>query len=105
MGEKYNRREFLKKGLAGSLGIAAGTSLLSHCSLPANYQWPTAYSRKPLNEVKIGFIGVGGMGSAHVRNLLNIKGAKIVAVCDIVEDKVKRIQNWHKEQGKPIPDG
>jgi len=105
MGEKYNRRDFLKKGLAGSLGLAAGSTLLSHCSLPSKYVWPAAYPKKPLNEVKIGFIGVGGMGSAHVRNLLNIKNAKIVAVCDIVEEKVKRIQKWHKEKGKPLPEG
>jgi predicted dehydrogenase len=39
--------------------------------------------------VRIGLIGTGGIGKAHVRRLLQIPEARIVALCDIVEERVK----------------
>lgn len=59
----------------------------------------------PIDPVRIGFVGVGGMGSAHVRNFLKIEGVEIKAVCDIVEEKVARIQGWCEEAGLPRPEG
>jgi predicted dehydrogenase len=45
------------------------------------------------------------MGTAHVYNLLKIKGAEIVAVCDIIEDRVKRAQDLVEKAGFPRPEG
>jgi len=45
------------------------------------------------------------MGSAHVRNFLNIEGVEVKAVCDIVPAKVERIQEWVVEGGQPKPAG
>jgi predicted dehydrogenase len=39
--------------------------------------------------VRIGLIGTGGIGKAHVRRLLQIPEARIVALCDIVEERVR----------------
>jgi len=44
-------------------------------------------------EVRFGLIGVNGIGRTHRRALENIEGAKIAAVCDIVEE-------WAKEAGE-----
>jgi len=57
----------------------------------------------PIDEVRIGFVGVGGMGSMHVENLLRIEGCRIAAVCDIVPEKVTRIQDRVVEAGFPRP--
>jgi predicted dehydrogenase len=57
----------------------------------------------PIDDVRIGFVGVGGMGSAHVENLLRIEGCRIVAVCDIVPEKVTLIQERVVEAGFPLP--
>ncbi|MBN2279116.1 MAG: Gfo/Idh/MocA family oxidoreductase [Candidatus Marinimicrobia bacterium] len=106
MSQKIDRRNFLKTGLAAGGGLVLGTSMLSSCSqLGLRGAVPPAYPMRPLEEVRIGFIGVGGMGSAHVENLMNIPGAKIVAVCDIVPEKVERIQQWHKDKGMMVPEG
>jgi hypothetical protein len=67
-------------------------------SLPAQTQ------TKGLPEVRIGFVGVGGRGSGHVRDLLLIPGVQIKAVCDIVPSKVERIQNAIEKAGKPRPE-
>ena len=58
-----------------------------------------------MDRVRIGFVGVGGMGSAHVRNFLKIEGVEVRAVCDIVPEKVERIQKWTTEAGQPKPTG
>jgi predicted dehydrogenase len=56
-----------------------------------------------MERVRVGFVGVGGMGSVHVRNLLKIEGVEIRAVCDIVPEKVTRVQGWVEEAGQPQP--
>jgi hypothetical protein len=105
------RREFLKAGAAAGLGAVltkppwAGGDI--EPSLPAGTAGDTLIDFKvpPIDPVRIGFVGVGGMGSAHVRNFLKIEGIEIKAVCDIVEDKVARIQSWCEEAGRPRPEG
>lgn len=42
-----------------------------------------------MRQVKVGVIGLGVMGSNHVRVINDIEGAKLVAVCDIREEVAK----------------
>lgn len=102
-----NRRDFLRAGAAAGLAIAAGT-VNSGCStgnrrLDAAPDQPLTAPK--LDEVRIGFVGVGGMGMVHVNHLLAVPGAKITAVCDIVEDKVARAQDAVVKAGQPRPAG
>ena len=39
--------------------------------------------------VKIGLIGFGNMGKAHANNFKDIEGADLVAICDIVSERLK----------------
>ena len=96
----YDRRDFLKfsafTGMTAMAGMGlAGCTGMGYKLGPAPDQLFTA---PPIENVRMGFVGVGGMGSAHVRNFLKIKGAQITAVCDIVEEKVTRIQKWVEEE-------
>ncbi len=108
-----NRREFLKTGAAAGLGAALGKSCITPGkSRPAPGAAPAPaaepileFKVPPIDPVRVGFVGVGGMGSAHVRNFMKIEGVEIRAVCDIVEDKVARIQKWCIEDGRPAPEG
>lgn len=40
-------------------------------------------------KIKVGIIGIGNMGSAHLRNIYEgkVKGAKVCAICDIKEER------------------
>jgi len=109
-----DRRDALKLGVAG-LGLAAA-GVASACANETNahpiLQAPNLgaapaepFAAPPMDEVRIGFVGVGGMGSAHVRNLLRIEGCVIQAVCDVVAEKVERVQGWVEEAGFPRPTG
>ncbi len=40
---------------------------------------------------RIGFIGVGGIAREHLQNLRQIKGARVVAVCDVDRERVEHI--------------
>ncbi|HPO10754.1 MAG TPA: gfo/Idh/MocA family oxidoreductase, partial [bacterium] len=72
-----NRRAFLKTTASG-LTLAAMIG-------PASRSVPGAN-----NLINIGVIGVGGRGTSLVRELVDRKDCKVVAVCDVYEKRVKR---------------
>ncbi|MFC1730145.1 Gfo/Idh/MocA family protein [candidate division KSB1 bacterium] len=104
MDKSYSRREFVKLGAAAGLGAVAGAAIVSGCSRELNYPADLIVAG-PVDPVRIGFVGVGLQGSSHVRNFLRIDGVEVKAVCDIVEEKVARIQEWVVEAGQPKPEG
>src|SRR5690348_14141851 len=93
--DDLDRRDALRL-IAGGLGLAALAADAAACA-PAVRAAASAPERflaaPPMDTVRIGFVGVGGQGSAHVRNLLHIEGCVIKAVDDIVPEKVTRIQD------------
>jgi predicted dehydrogenase len=101
-----NRREFLKTGATG-LGAAVLGAALFSCEQKARSLATSAQILQvdPIETVKVGFIGVGNQGSSHVRNFLKIDGAEIRAICDIIPEKVERMQSWVTEAGFEKPAG
>ncbi|MGB6223256.1 Gfo/Idh/MocA family protein [Haloferula sp.] len=76
----YSRRRFLATG-AAALGVA-----------PMAYL--RAQSGSPNEEISIGLIGCGGMGTGNIKTFLNIEGVRVVAVSDVDKkamSKVKKI--------------
>ncbi|MBN2207540.1 MAG: twin-arginine translocation signal domain-containing protein, partial [Candidatus Aminicenantes bacterium] len=101
-----SRRDFLKAGTTAGLGaVLAGRLPRRSDAAALGGDSRSAFKAAPIETVRIGFVGVGGMGSAHVQNLLNIDGVQIKAICDIVEAKVVRAQKWAEEAGQPKPTG
>ncbi|MBS4198222.1 Gfo/Idh/MocA family oxidoreductase [Bacillus sp. FJAT-49732] len=43
-----------------------------------------------MDKVKVGFVGVGGIASVHLKNVSENEHAEIVAVCDINEENAKK---------------
>ncbi len=103
--EGLGRRDFLKAGAAAGLAGALGGASLSARAREGDADAKLEFSVPPIDPVRIGYVGVGGMGSAHVGNLLKIDGVEIRAVCDIVPEKVARIQKLVVEAGQPEPEG
>ena len=113
---QLHRRTLIKLGLTG---IAApvfnteprGSSLEKVETEPLEQMSNLAPARReffaasPMETVRIGFVGVGGMGSAHCQNLLRIDGAEIRSVCDIIPNKVARIQDRALQAGQRKPAG
>jgi hypothetical protein len=63
----------------------------------------TRFAAPAIDEVRIGFVGTGGMGTAHVRNLSRIEGCRVTAICDIDEDNATRAASVIEEAGHARP--
>jgi predicted dehydrogenase len=74
------RRDFLK---LGTTAIAALQTDALRAQAAAQPSGGGAFAAPPIPTVRIGYVGIGGQGSSHVRNLLKIKGCRITAVCDV----------------------
>ena len=107
LSSRRSRREFLKAGAVTGLGAALGGAAprafagIGQTRATGRTQFRVA----PVDPVRVGFVGVGGMGSAHVQNYMNIDGVEIKAVCDIVPARVERVQKWCADAGRPKPTG
>jgi len=99
------RRDFLKTGAAAGVGTALAGLVLASPAEARVGEARSQFKTKPIETVRVGFVGVGGMGSAHVLNYLNIDGLEIKAVCDIVPAKVERVQKWCQDAGRTVPTG
>lgn len=82
MGMSIDRRYFLKLAAAGAASLAAAE-----------------------NTIRIGMVGVGGRGTGLLRNLLDLPGVEIPAICDINEDNLRRAQDIVEKAGRPQPTG
>ncbi len=61
------------------------------------------FAAPPMETVRVGFVGVGLQGSSHCRLLLRIDGVQLKALCDIVPEKVERMQELVVKAGQPKP--
>ncbi|MDH3224185.1 MAG: Gfo/Idh/MocA family oxidoreductase, partial [Gemmatimonadota bacterium] len=113
----FSRRTFLKTGAVGVGSVAAGCAPGAGVAQgpgeepSATARIPQSLSEPPrqplsapaMEEVRIGFVGVGGMGTAHVRNLVRIEGCVVSAVCDVEPAHAERAADLIEEAGHPRP--
>src|SRR5262245_26456620 len=96
------RRDFLK---LGTTALAAGALAARDTAAGAE---PTAartpgFAAPPIPPVRIGYVGIGGQGSSHVRNLLRITGCRITAVCDNRPERTDWAVKAITDAGQPAP--
>jgi Oxidoreductase family, NAD-binding Rossmann fold len=85
-----SRRAFITTTIAG-LGSALATPTLQGQSPAARPAPDTLLFRsEPLARIRVGFVGVGGMGTVHLENYLQLEGVEVRAVCDILEAHAER---------------
>ncbi len=100
MSESVSRRDFLKTGsaavVAGAAAIRAGQPVEAQRSA-------SLLAAPPIDDVRIGFVGIGGQGGGHVRNFLRIPGCRITAVCDTREERTAWATRQITEAGFPPP--
>lgn len=119
----YTRRDFLKKSLAGSMGISLlGLSAYANQSHNSYYdkiidpsikdasiipprKGKSVYGLRvdPIKQVRMGVIGVGGRGWGVTDLFIKTGGVEVKAVCDIVPEKTANAKRWIQERGFPEP--
>ena len=107
---RLDRRTFVKLGAVGAGAIASGACNPTETPAqdeqrPRNLPAPPDHllAAPPIDIVRIGFVGAGGMGTVHIENLLNIDGVRITAICDIREEHAKRAADLVVAAGQPPP--
>lgn len=106
MKKQFNRRDFIKTMAVAGAGLAVSGDLMASIHTePLSFPARPVLAGNPMQKVRIGYIGVGLQGISHVENLLKVEGAEIVAVCDIIESKVKRAQDMVEAAGFKRPAG
>lgn len=111
-----NRRNFLKHTAAGIAGLGLGLPGFAGISkeienhlrtpLPVHGQKTVMGLRTdPMEKVRIGLIGLGMRGMGAVSRLLNVEGVEIVAVCDIIPERVKKAKKIITDNGSAEPAG
>ena len=58
----------------------------------------------PIETVRIAFVGVGGRGTSAVGRYTHLDGVKIVAFCDLKQERLDICQDILKKAGLPAAD-
>ncbi len=112
MDNQLDRRGFLKKGTLVGLGSAVASMANSGCSNQLKPDMKTALTghksmigvgSTPKDVIKVGFVGIGNMGSVHLKQLVDIEGAEVVAVCDIRPGKAEWARKYIVSKGGAEP--
>lgn len=91
MQKKSNRRTFLKQS-------AAGAGLTLAATLPGNI-WARQHGAN--DAVNVAVVGLHGRGKQLLEHLLDLDGARVVAICDPDQAVLDRIRELIREKGKP----
>ncbi len=94
-----SRRDLLKFASLATAGIA--TQQAGSAQPAAASMMGVPFERKPV--IRMGFVGLGGRGTGQLRNFAAVDGVEVVALCDIVKDKVLRAQEVLKKSGQTKP--
>jgi hypothetical protein len=101
------RRDFVRAGAAAGLGAALAPALgcgpAPYGQGPAPQQAAPLFAAPPLERVRMGFVGIGGMGSVHLANYLQLEGVEVKAVCDVAPSHAARARQRVVQARQPEP--
>ncbi|MHC4170163.1 MAG: Gfo/Idh/MocA family protein, partial [Planctomycetota bacterium] len=91
------RRAFLKGSAAATTAALVGPTIVPASVLGAD---------APSKRITFGFVGVGRMGMGDMREILGIKQAQVVAVCDLDSNRVRNARKTVEARyGEQSPSG
>ncbi len=68
---------------------------------PAGQEDMLKFAAEPIPVVRVAFIGLGMRGPGAVRNMTNIPGVEVVALCDMVQANVEKCNRMLEQRGFP----
>ncbi len=78
-----------------------GVITLKTPARPAGQQHALKMTAEPIPIVRVGFIGVGSRGTGAIGRYIHIENARIVAVCDLVQENIDNVQARLLKAGYP----
>jgi len=104
---EHNRRDFIKISALTGLG-AALTGIGGRAARAAQERGvdpapAELFAAPAMERVRVGFVGVGGMGTHHVNTFLKLDGVEVKAICDIREEHAEQSRKAVEDAGQPSP--
>lgn len=106
-----NRRNFIQTSLLGAGILASGFASSAAISVGEKKSKKQksvqrfnmcGYHAPKLDKVRIGIIGLGMRGRGAVERMSYIEGVEIIALCDLYEDRVDKMQQFLQKKGLPL---
>ena len=108
---KYSRRRLINMmgvsgaGIALTGVLAPGAAAAQPPARKPGQKSVFGLKHPPMNNVRVGLIGVGGRGSSLLGNLLDVDNVEIKALCDVVPERVEAARRRVVKKGLPEPAG
>ena len=106
--ENFDRRKFIKKAAAASIGLAGAGAIMTGCGrkriaeptvLP-----PILNGAPPGKKLRAGLVGAGGRGTGAAINFISAgPDIEIIALADVFQDKIDACRERFASFGLPIP--
>lgn len=100
-----HRREFLRAGALASASATLGSLAVADCLGFTEEDASRTPDLRPLDRVRVGFVGTGARGSGLCQVLMGLEGVEIKALCDLHEDRVVALQKIAEANKLPKPAG
>ena len=84
-----SRRNFIKKLTGSTAAMAIGTTVLAGDKKEEYIEFLSRTKYSVNDNINIGLIGAGIMGTQDTITALTVPGAKLVAVCDLYDGRLK----------------
>ena len=89
---------------SGKEELKPGASQMDHIRREAENRYTqvlntSGYAAPKLDKVRVGFIGLGGRGSAAVTRLSYLEGVEIKGLCDVIPEKAEAAKSRIKTSG------
>ena len=109
-----NQHSISRRGMMQAIGVCGAAALGATLASAADETAPPRASGQkstlglkhpPMEQVRVGMIGVGGRGTSLLGQLLEIDGMAVTALCDVVPQRVAAAGARVVAKGQPSPAG
>jgi predicted dehydrogenase len=100
---KLYRRSFLKSSLLTTASLTVFSALGADKSTKRKARAPVASRATGANDdIRFAVVGFGGRGMSHIEGLREVKGARMVALCDVDQSILDREVKKYRDLGEKI---
>ena len=91
---------FVSCGESKPYRMIDGRIYLNEPKRPAGQQDMLLFAAEPIDVVRVGFIGLGARGAAAPKRWAQIENTDIVAICDLDQAAIDKVQGYLKDAGR-----
>ncbi|HEX3800448.1 MAG TPA: Gfo/Idh/MocA family oxidoreductase [Verrucomicrobiae bacterium] len=97
--QKFNRRQFLKKSALTAASLSVWSTLKAQPNAPANINARVIGAN---DDIRVAVIGFNSRGQDHLKGMQEVKGVRIVALCDVDSNVLGREVKKFEDKKQPV---